>query len=548
MTKRFSKRRDGVGLLIGIGKVVDEILNYKAEYSDQAKLHFSTQVCALVAAYVSPLDLRTEISQHSQLNSWNRFQVQGACICVAAWMGDEDMFHHFANECPTFADNSTTCFGSAWWAAAYNAHLPLLNHMRLSRFNIWNTNGGWLGNLTPMQAACRNTNEVHQRAACIILQTFKDLLQYRPLDMTVVTDFAVQTGNRELVELLTRQCYLERLEEHLGKAVSDLCRTGTDKPLIAFLLSRGADPNAVKFLTENPANPPLNSPLLDAVERQNMDLVRLLLDHGAHPDHLGHMDVCSLSVAIKQNNLELINLLLSNGASPALYWADSTSDYCALEESFTLGHFEALSAVLNYCNLTHDAEADIWAYKVLLLAAKHGKTDIIRLLASAGCSIHPRYGPPIRGPPESPPRSRKLASRPRIRLQILRPAIDIAMENGHLQAAQLLHSLGAKMSYAKEEVEDEDGEWKPAGSAVGVPDHWEERRLTRTAKKKADELPRDWRSTHSRLRDERGTQQPRATGLGLGTRLSRRWWRPQVQRGLWSREIKSSPPDVEEEE
>lgn len=74
-------------------------------------------------------------------------------------------------------------------------------------FVSWPSNSAW-----PIKRHIRKTwprypkleagGSLHHPAGCV------DRQSYRPLDMTVVTDFAVQTGNRKLLELLTRQSYL----------------------------------------------------------------------------------------------------------------------------------------------------------------------------------------------------------------------------------------------------------------------------------------------------------------------------------------------------
>ena len=84
--------------------------------------------------------------------------------------------------------------------------------------------------------------------------------------------------------------------------------------LCAFLLSglAAADENADKLVGAMLGD----TPIIDACLLGNVEMVRLLLQHGANPNATSDTNDNPLHCATRIGNAELLHLLISNGADP----------------------------------------------------------------------------------------------------------------------------------------------------------------------------------------------------------------------------------------
>lgn len=72
----------------------------------------------------------------------------------------------------------------------------------------------------------------------------------------------------------------------------------------------------IKLLLKNKANPDLGNPLLIAVQKEDIQLATLLLEHGANPHIRQDNKRSILMEAISRGEIDIIKLLLENGAKP----------------------------------------------------------------------------------------------------------------------------------------------------------------------------------------------------------------------------------------
>jgi len=84
-----------------------------------------------------------------------------------------------------------------------------------------------------------------------------------------------------------------------------------DMPMVRMLLARGANLNS----TDNDGRSvPRDIIMNTAVEKADVDIVRLLLDSGAHVDAHTGMNVTPLMLAARDNRVNVVTLLIARGA------------------------------------------------------------------------------------------------------------------------------------------------------------------------------------------------------------------------------------------
>jgi len=132
-------------------------------------------------------------------------------------------------------------------------------------------------------------------------------IQRRPHGMTALM-WAAKNGDSHMVDLLLKEGADANAQNNYGNsALVWACRRGfTD--IIEKLTDAGADTNVATI--ENG-----NSPLMEAVHREDIEQVKLLLSKGANVNHVNNVGISSIRWAIFRNNFELIKLLLEAGAN-----------------------------------------------------------------------------------------------------------------------------------------------------------------------------------------------------------------------------------------
>ena len=99
---------------------------------------------------------------------------------------------------------------------------------------------------------------------------------------------------------------LNAQDDLLEEGAIHLALRADNQRMLQLLLSKGADPN----LTGDSKK----TPLLYAIDRQNVDFIKLLLRFEADPNIADKVGIRPLWKSLMLNNAELVSLLLENGA------------------------------------------------------------------------------------------------------------------------------------------------------------------------------------------------------------------------------------------
>ncbi len=127
---------------------------------------------------------------------------------------------------------------------------------------------------------------------------------------------AASVGALDLVkQLVDREPGLIHSLSHDGFTPLQLAAFFGNKETVEFLVSRGADVNAVSHNTAFARGVPI---LQSAVASGNAEVVRILLDSGANPNVLNEQEGTPLFIAAHEGNAEMVRLLLDHGANASL--------------------------------------------------------------------------------------------------------------------------------------------------------------------------------------------------------------------------------------
>ncbi|KAJ3287681.1 hypothetical protein HK104_008485 [Borealophlyctis nickersoniae] len=117
-----------------------------------------------------------------------------------------------------------------------------------------------------------------------------------------------------------------------------------------------------------------------AAHRGHVELVRLLVDHGANVDVLG---TYTLQISAMYGQLEMVRLLLEKRA-------DAWNSGSALSHAASNGHAEVVQMMLeNGADVYADLEGP------LMYAAGRGYLKVVRILLEHGANIHYRFDQPL---------------------------------------------------------------------------------------------------------------------------------------------------------
>ncbi|KAG7046645.1 ankyrin-2 ankyrin [Colletotrichum scovillei] len=133
------------------------------------------------------------------------------------------------------------------------------------------------------------------------------------------------------------------------------------------------------------------SPLQDAVDACNLELVRLLLEHGAEVDKKTTLKGTALHQAANQENIELAQLLLEHGAS--LVSRDYNRGFTPLEEAVQSGNTEMVNLFLD-----RGASVRYPQYADTCLVCDSTETAVLMLKSGIPLQTIGRYGGPLWAP------------------------------------------------------------------------------------------------------------------------------------------------------
>ncbi|KAI5889899.1 ankyrin, partial [Schizophyllum commune H4-8] len=139
----------------------------------------------------------------------------------------------------------------------------------------------------------------------------------------------------------------------------------------SLLLEWGASP-AVRSTAQD-------TPMIVATRRDREEIVRLLLDKGAHVDECGENKESALRIAVSSGSLRVFHLLLERGASTA-----AKDRYTLLMLAARSGHEDIVRFLLD--TGAHIEERDGNGSTALHYAAHQGHLGVISILIERGAS------------------------------------------------------------------------------------------------------------------------------------------------------------------
>ncbi|OJJ36228.1 hypothetical protein ASPWEDRAFT_184170 [Aspergillus wentii DTO 134E9] len=148
-----------------------------------------------------------------------------------------------------------------------------------------------------------------------------------------------------------------------------------DYYLVGLLLEHGAAPDA-SIDSERPHG----RPLVEAVQKQHIKMVRLLLDHGANPNKIGRYGT-PLQAAVSGGRIEIVRYLLDAGADINQKRDDGRT---ALTDALEAGYFDIVQLLLD-----NGADMEPKGF-VLCIAAKCGHYPLVDRLLRLGVSTETR--------------------------------------------------------------------------------------------------------------------------------------------------------------
>jgi len=119
-----------------------------------------------------------------------------------------------------------------------------------------------------------------------------------------------------------------------------------------------------------------DTPLIDAVKRQDVALIESLLREGADPNYRTNLDECAIAQACSSRiDVNILKLLLDNGANPNLR---TTNEFTPLMLAAMSGNFPAVRLLLE-----HGADPNLIAppnWQAWMHAETRGHVEIAEFL------------------------------------------------------------------------------------------------------------------------------------------------------------------------
>ena len=200
---------------------------------------------------------------------------------------------------------------------------------------------------------------------------------------------ASEKGDIDSLKLLLKYGEKEQYHAQLGWA---LCWTATPE-IVGLLLDNGAKADEinigdeiplveasskgnieiVKLMLNHGAKKYLVDALIGAIENKHADIIELLTQHGAHVDDESWFDFDAMPALVQTSlwgDIETVKLLTKHGAEKYLDWA--------LEAASKGGHTEIVNFLFDYGVEVN--EYDMFDTAALVEASRNGKTDTVRFL------------------------------------------------------------------------------------------------------------------------------------------------------------------------
>ena len=181
-----------------------------------------------------------------------------------------------------------------------------------------------------------DTVEIEVGEACFNKATdkFRSLLKIGKNEIL----FAIRSCNAKIVEkILEFGVNLNKVEDAKGQSALRIAIERNNLPIVKLLLKHGADPNHIDKLWSSPIHYTVDSeiikellkygaevdskdsigmtPLMRALAGEKFEIAKIFLDHGANINHCDNDGLTALHEASNTGQLETIEFLLKHGAN-----------------------------------------------------------------------------------------------------------------------------------------------------------------------------------------------------------------------------------------
>ena len=163
----------------------------------------------------------------------------------------------------------------------------------------------------------------------------------------------------------------------LSECGAQVDEDGFHPPSLVKAVERG-DADIVKLLLEHDTKQGINWAMKDAILSKNAEIIKILSEQGAQLDEDGlTFDPPPLVEAVEKGDADLVKLLLEHGAKRQIYWAMT---YAIWREQTEI--IQMLSE--HGAQVEDDLYEDGEEYPNLVIACKNGNTNIVKLLLEHG--------------------------------------------------------------------------------------------------------------------------------------------------------------------
>ena len=156
--------------------------------------------------------------------------------------------------------------------------------------------------------------------------------------------------------------------------------------LLKKMIEAGADVNALEPIRNGISIGGRNCLLIEAAYNNDIDSVKVLLEHGADIDKKGYMDKTAFLEAVELGYLDIADLLIEKGADMQDHF---TGNWNGLPVAAQKGYLEIVKKMVEKGSPV-DSRGDIneSSATALMLAAQAGHLDIVKFLVEHGADIN----------------------------------------------------------------------------------------------------------------------------------------------------------------